>query len=1249
MKKAMRLKLIPAAVLAMLGMGTASAAMVAAVCEVNGQNGCQSSAQEVPASSILVVRGYAFDLENGDMPQAGGGGFIVVRNEDTLSTYKLPIQSVEARPDVVAPLLTGEIAPENYDMVNAGFVAQVFLSSLPPGHYTVQQARVLMKKGGMTDLPIGTAGQRASFLIGSGQSPFSLVKPDGAEVPLSMGKASGGVIPAKGYPALRDGNYTIKVSMQGMAGAVTQSKGFVYKRPVLAVPVSVPIVQDFPGMTTRITPTNPLNNRALDVASLPTVVDELGGATLRINGATVEAGSSLDIPKQPNLPGIYPALVQDEGDTEQQLTTKLWVNLPDAPNIVLRTTRWDPSTKIQVSASKLTAAVKVEDLDVQAKLEGGSVDTCQSLTMIRPEYMLSQTAGVNCAIRFDDLPVGMKYNPYASNALRGSVASVGVNSLPYAPGVVYTNPATKKTAFYAAKTSGAKIDIEGVVPAPIELKFRNDRLLDEIYAKNTAQFPGKNFATVDPAQPRAMGIMNVKGAYRDIMTRVTYPGTDNVKEVFSSITESNVPLLHQVTEPWATYPVTVESWYAKAPEFKTVQTLEFIGVPLKPIVNLEKTFVSHDKADTIIRGQMGISRGQTLSFDAASMGVWQVFIREEKGESPLVAPVTVNSDGSFQINLGRLTAGTRYVVAEAKMITTEGLVSESSVVSKSRALITAVGDTIEASLTAKSLSGKAPFVQTISTKLTDPKQMRNLLSVKWERLKTDGSWERIMRNEAEQVGVNYTATVETAGTASYRAILVNKHSGVEFATDPITLQAFDLPTFQVKAPAVVQAKKPVTLEILADEGFDATYTWKILTTGGYEGDSEATGKTFTFTPVELKNFAIEVSGRAAGAPDAPGVDVKKTVGIKAVNPLAARASIGGPTYMEAGKPYAFKATINDVVPSTAGKAYTVKGYWQLPDGSTVEGTELSFTPRPGDNTLSFITYVDGYPEETTAAVHSFKTWNYVWPTAWRIKLVPSALDVPALIKYYVEAKDFDLKALNGEPLTYTWSFPPEISKTSGSDVAGAFSVSKHGAYQVAVQVADTRGNVVDVLSDEFTILPPASVKTQASIVSKYGAAYYAPGTYYISLKIQEIPRGDSFLRNEVLVNGNKVGEFTGSGNYVAFETPGAYDVKVRTITKAGNYGEQSINVDVAPAPQPTCEIKQSNTTSGLLLTPACTVPVGYIRSLTWIYKIDGQEQRTTSKSFLVTKDWIAKARISDLTLQIETDLGAVKTEGVVIN
>lgn len=40
-------------------------------------------------------------------------------------------------------------------------------------------------------------------------------------------------------------------------------------------------------------------------------------------------------------------------------------------------------------------AIKVQDADVQAKLEGASKETCNTLSMIRPDYMLSQTAGVN--------------------------------------------------------------------------------------------------------------------------------------------------------------------------------------------------------------------------------------------------------------------------------------------------------------------------------------------------------------------------------------------------------------------------------------------------------------------------------------------------------------------------------------------------------------------------------------------------------------------------------------------------------------------------------------------------------------------------------------------------------------------------------------------------------------------------------------------------------------------------------------
>ena len=238
--------------------------------------------------------------------------------------------------------------------------------------------------------------------------------------------------------------------------------------------------------------------------------------------------------------------------------------------------------------------------------------------------------------------------------------------------------------------------------------------------------------------------------------------------------------------------------------------------------------------------------------------------------------------------------------------------------------------------------------------------------------------------------------------------------------------------------------------------------------------------------------------------------MKKTTGVKAVNPLAARASLQGPTYVETGKPYQYKATINDVVSGTVDKSYVIKGYWILPDGSRVDGVDLEFTPRKDDKLLSFYTYVDGYPEETSVSTLAVRTWDYTWPVEWRIKLIPQQTDVPATVKYSVETPNFDIKSLNGEQLTYTWSLPDGITRTgtSSTDVAGTLTVNKHGTFQVAVQVADTRGNAVNISSEEFTILPPASVKAQMTLTSKYGEEVFAPGSYYVGLKLLEVPRGD---------------------------------------------------------------------------------------------------------------------------------------------
>ncbi|BCU08426.1 hypothetical protein [Allochromatium tepidum] len=1240
-----RKNILTAAVLAGMTGGLspfAQAGIVAAVCQVNDVDGCAGGSPLVTGSGILTLRGYAYDIETSDRPQPGG--YIQIRNEDTLALYRLPIRRIEARPEILGPKLLGTIRPEQYSVVNAGFIAPVFMASLPPGSYAVVEARISMEKAGLVSVPLD-AGNRATFRLDESNSPFRLVATDGTVVPLGLTRNSSGALRAAGYPPLRDGQYRIEAQLNAITGAVQSKVDFNYQRPVIDIPVSVPLVQDFPGVIPRIAPINPLTKRPIDREALPVIVDAVDSATVKVDGGLLQAGQSREIARQTGVSGVYRARLTDEMDSTGQQTVRLFVNLPDAPNIRLNVRRWNPADLISVTPSRPSVPIKVEDIDIDAKLAGGAADTCQTLTLVRPDFRLAQASAILCALRWAELPEGLKYNPYRANALRGSVPNLGDNAFSYTPGVVYTDPIEKTTQFYPAKTGDGYLLLQGTSPTTIAFTFRPHRSFEAFYASSGSQFPGKYFAQTDPNQERLAGLLNIKGGHRNVRSRVTYPDGSE-REHYSAVQESNMAMVLHVDEPWKTYPVKVESWYERAPEFRTEETLEFVGIPLTPVVDLERELSSHDQTNTVVNGYMGIVKGQDVTFDPASMGRWQVWIVEKKSgktedKSALSPPVEIQSDGTFSVDLGQLSAGSRTIRVVAQMLdAAEGLVNH-RIESKDRVLVTQRGNALEGSLSARQSSGKIPFRQTIYFSLRDSTLLRNVGSVRWEQEREDGTWQRIMRNGAtEYTGMNYVAEVADAGKRRYRAIVTNRFSGSEFVTEPFELQAYNLPSFTVEAPAVTVVGKPVTLTVKPDSGLDADYTWSFVSSAKVEEASDSGGMTFTFTPKELKSYVIEVSARERGAPETAQSAVKKTVSLKAVNPLAARATLSGPTFVEAGKTYRFQARHNDVVSSSVDKSYEIKGYWSLPDGSRVDALELDYTVRPSDTGLSYYTYVDGYPEETSVAFHSMRTWVYRWPTDWRIQLSPISLDVPASIRYNIAPVNFDLRTLNGEPLTYTWSLPNGVIQRESGNTQGTLEISRHGTYQIAVQVADTRGNVVNVSSDQFSVLPAATVKAQANIVSKYGETYYAPGSYYVSLKVLEVPRGDRFLKNEVLINGQKVGEFVGSGTYVSFTQPGEYEVVLRTLTQRENYGENTLNVMVEAPPEPRCSVDSKMTASGPYLTPRCTVDVGYVRSYTWNYELDGQPQRSTSKAFVVMKAWLNEDRIRNLTLTVESDLGA---------
>lgn len=100
-----------------------------------------------------------------------------------------------------------------------------------------------------------------------------------------------------GYLKLRNGDMTLKASVKVDETVAESSLNFTYKRPELVVPVANPIAQDFPGITNRLAPTNPLTNRALDVEALPVVVDTPTIDGFKINDQDVRKSAEFTLSK----------------------------------------------------------------------------------------------------------------------------------------------------------------------------------------------------------------------------------------------------------------------------------------------------------------------------------------------------------------------------------------------------------------------------------------------------------------------------------------------------------------------------------------------------------------------------------------------------------------------------------------------------------------------------------------------------------------------------------------------------------------------------------------------------------------------------------------------------------------------------------------------------------------------------------------------------------------------------------------
>lgn len=1201
---------------------------------------CTVSLQDACVSGVTfdaATRGVLTLLGRFSGPTAGQltGGTVVLEHVDTGLRASIPLTPVPDPYGAAANLASSDAVQAPVSTWAKALEATIYVSALQPGDYRVVSANVSVDGTASQPVEIGLNNAARFNIVSSSGTVQGIVVKDQSGTPVAnlRPKVTNNQWTLEGYPALRNGDYRIEANI----GPAANQKPFKLARPVRTFDVDLPAVVGLPEVSARVTSLDPLRNRGISGA-----VQLVNDSTtpIRVAGQSVAAGQKF---KADFASGNAILNVGADGPGGSAVVD-LFNEAPDGENIRLNIARWRLEDQFGFQPNKTSAAVKVDSVVITPTRLPGALK-CPSLRTFKDGDRLMESTAIQCAVEWLDRK-GVDFDRYQPGVLRGELQTLGANDLSYRFGVIYTNPQTKQTAFYPSSDGAQPLQITGTTPQMPELQFSPYSVYEPSYKRmNLPQ--DKKLVRLTPADATSGGLLgnvSVKAPHPGLRTRVVSGSA--AREYLTSFNAASYAVTSKISESLAEEEVVIESWYEKAPEFK--QTLRFtaVGIPMGVSVFPGRGTVSHTESDTVLSGQIGISVGSRIEYDPQRDGSWEVVLYQVGSDGTLGAEVArsvADGTGRFMANLGKLTSSQRRLRPVATLLTNGQPTTFTAPSAQDVFLTTFDGRAPTVTAVAKTDSGAVPFTATASLQFAISGQAAVTDLAKWEISRdAGGTWEPLMDDRNRQfVGSTAIRRFTDPGEYMVRAQVANKYSGLSTTTDATPLNAFLRGNIRFDAPSTAAVNTPIVIKATPD-GFGSNYEmrWQITRGAATTTDVTQNGDTFSFTPTTAESYTVRLGVKDRGAPDTAQAWLYKDIGVRAVNPLSASASIDGPTQVEAGKTYRYTARINDVVPNTASKNYTIRGAWLMPNGTRVEAESVDYTIQPGQTGVVFVTWVEGAPQNERVNTYAVRSWEYRWPS-WTMDLSVDEQTVPASIRYTIRSTDVALTDLRGEPLNVTWSLPQNTT-VAQQGLAGRITVNEAGRYSMIAQMSDSRGNVTNITTPEIEILPPPTVTGKMSVISPYGESkYYSPGKYTISYRIESLPRGDRFQVNELMVNGQKVGEFSGTSAVVDVNAPGPYSIAVRTLTQLGNFGQTEQTINMADAPKAVCSIARPVSSTGTTLTPTCTVEAGAVSTYEWSYLLRGEQRKLNTRSlFIRASDY---GFVTNLSVKIGTTLGAFET------
>lgn len=1202
-----------------------------AFCDISGNNACASpllfDSSTIP--TVISINGSFTEPFKEKNAISGELTLLHVESEKTATVKLKPTKdarftSLNIANDDLASLPSSEW--------NQALTASIYSASLVPGQYKIVSAKVRFDDGTSSEVTF-TPDTGATFEVKSNtvvSSGIVLRNNTGEIISRLTANPTGKYWAVRGYPALRDNTYQLEVNFGNTKKTVT----FNLNRGIREFDIDLPYVDNLPNINTRILAVNNLQQTGID-GTYELINDS--NEPVILNGQEVPPGSGINVTFRGGLAVL--AVANNATDTRTKRVV-LFNTEPDGENIALNLFSWKLEDQVYVRPAKDDVAIKVEPATLIPERKG-TATKCNFLRTIRDKERLFEIKDLQCAIRWTDKG-SLDLDPYRPGYLSGYVSNIGQNTFSYELGIVYTDPVTKVTNFYPSKNGSTMVSVNGHEPGLPQITFKNYDFYNNYYQKIDflKNNPTKKVARIVPSDSTSgslVGSVIIDAPYPGIRTRIE---SDNSREYYSSRPNATYAITSKITKVLDEKPVKITAWYEKAPEYKTELNLTVIGIPNNIYVFPNPLANAHTEENIILSGKIGTVSGGNILYDE-TLGKWQVeyYKRNPDGtKGDLIATATVDNTGKYSVDIGRLDAGAYSMIVVARLLDNQNNATAIQGSSEKVYYLNVYNGKIS-NLIVKLNKEEylLPTIVTASLQFDNPHDSR-VTNVKYWEVSTDNgqTWKQIDQKE-----FSFSFRPEERGEYLIRAHIENKYSKLAYTTEAVKFIGYQRGSISFEAPTVTAVGMPTEIFATID-GFGSNYEvkWNKVLGGGIENltiEKTPTGSKLSFIPKTDGSYLFNLKVKDA-LTQQDNAAVTKAVSIKAVNPLVASATIKGPTYVEVGKTYHYTAQINDVVPSTVNKNYQVRGAWLMPDGSKVEATEIDYTIQPDQKGIIFVTWVDGLNEEKVNML-PLSTWTYQWPN-WNLELDVVEKSVPAVIKYTLKPS-VNLANLKGEPITVNWTLPDGVEIVERG-YTGTLTFNQAGNFNVTATISDTRGNVTEIISPTIEILPAPQIEGETSIISPYGEGkFFAPGKYTIKHTITSMPRGDSFVQNELLINDQVVGKFYGTYAIAEITEPGNYKIGVRTITKLNNYGLNELQVNVAEAPKPTCTFTASQSSVGVSIVPVCSVEAGYPSTYEWSYLLNGQTVTSKTKSIYLKK--VDLPKVMNLTVKVTTTLGATET------